>query len=65
VAAVTGGIAGLAARGRVEGGVARGEGGRPTPRRRRPRGLREVAVGGVFGGDGEFGDELPLEAYLL
>jgi hypothetical protein len=22
-------------------------------------------VGGVVGGDGEFGDELPLDAYLL
>jgi hypothetical protein len=27
--------------------------------------LGEFAVGGVVGGDGEFGDELPLDAYLL
>jgi hypothetical protein len=49
----------------VEGGVASGDGGRPPPRRRRPRGFGEFAVGGVVGGDGEFGDELPLDAYLL
>jgi hypothetical protein len=64
-AAAVGGTSGLAARGRVEGGVASGDGGRPPPRRRRPRGFGEFAVGGVVGGDGEFGDELPLDAYLL
>ncbi len=64
-AAVGGRTSGLAARGRVEGGVASGDGGRPPPRRRRPRGFGEFAVGGVVGGDGEFGDELPLDAYLL
>ncbi len=45
--------------------MASGDGGRPPPRRRRPRGFGEFAVGGVVGGDGEFGDELPLDAYLL
>ncbi len=45
--------------------MASGDGGRPPPRRRRPRGFGEFAVGGVVGGDGELGDELPLDAYLL